>query len=91
MPEQDRLRAAGAAIRRLVEERAARNNRVPPEDVQTAAAALLVSLWDAAEKHGVSPESWGWHNHLPQAALNTIHASHRYRPTRRATRHNGVR
>jgi hypothetical protein len=88
---EDRVPAARAAIRRVVADRAARGNRVPPAAVQATAAALLVDLWAAAERHGVPPDSWGWHHHLPQAALNTVHAAHRYRPTRRDARTEGRR
>ncbi len=75
------LATARTAIRQLADERAARGTRVPPEQLD-AAAALLVDLWASAARHAVTPEQWGWQAHLPRAALDTIIAAHKYRQPR---------
>jgi hypothetical protein len=50
-----------------------------------AAAELLVDLWAAAARHGITPEQFGWRRHLPRAAVDTIAAVGRHGP--RSGRH----
>jgi len=52
---------------------------------ERAAAALLVDLWAAAGRHGITPKQWGWRRHLPRAAVDAIAAIGRRGP--RSGRH----
>jgi hypothetical protein len=49
-------------------------------DQEQAAAALLVDLWAAAARHGITPKQWGWRRHLPRAAVDAIAAVGRRGP-----------
>ena len=67
-----------AAIREVA------GSRLHAEQEQ-AAAGLLVDLWAAAARHGITPKQWGWRRHLPRAAVDTIAAIGRRGP--RSSRH----
>jgi hypothetical protein len=81
--QQTRAAAARAAIQRVVDERIARHATIPPEEVRAAAAMLLAGLWEVAAEHGVTADQWGWTNHLPRAALDTMSAAAKHRPARK--------
>jgi hypothetical protein len=62
--------------RRAVDEFGARLD----DDQKRAAAALLVDLWAAAARHGITPDQFGWRRHLPRAAVDSIAAIGRRGP-----------
>jgi hypothetical protein len=76
----DRLDQARAHLARIDAERQAKGAPPIPPEAQDAAARLLVDLWAAAERHGITPDSWGWDHHLPAAAWNCWRAPHRKEP-----------
>jgi hypothetical protein len=76
------LATARAVLNPLTAQRRTRGQPVPPDQLDRA-AALLVDLWAAAARHGITPDHWGYTLHLPRAALDTITASTRARQRRR--------
>jgi hypothetical protein len=41
-------------------------------EMEDTAAGLLVDVWAAGERHGVSPETWSWVADLPACALSLV-------------------
>jgi hypothetical protein len=62
-----------------------RGTHTPPERLE-AAAALLVDLWAAAARHGITPDHPAWTFHLPRAALDTATAARKEQRPQRAIR-----
>ncbi len=73
MPGRNDHAKALAAIRQVA------GSRLDAEQ-ERAAAELLVDLWAAAARHGITPKQWGWRRHLPRAAVDTIAAIGRRGP-----------
>lgn len=61
---------ARAAVQEVARERAKRGTQIPAEQVERS-AVLLANLWSAAAPL-VTPGGWGWTNHLPRAALDSV-------------------
>jgi hypothetical protein len=70
----DPLTQARTHVAALAADRQRRGTPTRPEDLETA-AALLVDLWAAATRHGITPDHPAWTFHLPRAALDTISAA----------------
>jgi hypothetical protein len=68
------LSQARTRLTALAADRQHRGTHTPPEHLE-AAAALLVDLWAAAARHGITPAHPAWTFHLPRAALDTITAA----------------
>jgi hypothetical protein len=64
--------------RRAIEEFGARLD----DDQKRRAEALLLDLWAAGQRHGITPEQFGWKRHLPRAAVDSIAATGRRGPKR---------
>ena len=83
------LASARAHVHALAEDRRARGRIVSTDQIE-AAAALLVDLWAAAYRYGISPTDHGWTTHLPRAALATATAARKQRRHgHRAKAHSG--
>jgi hypothetical protein len=72
----DPLTQAHAHLAALAADRQRRGTSTGREDLE-AAAKLLVDLWAAANRHGVTSAHPAWTFHLPRAALDTIRAQRR--------------
>jgi hypothetical protein len=72
----DLARHARAHLQPLADDRRTRGANLPEADVE-AAAALLVDLWAAAARHGITPQHRAWTFHLPRAALDVTAAARR--------------
>ena len=79
------LADAHAFIEPIAAARRNRGRHVTDEHLQRA-AALLADLWAAAARQGITPDHWGYHAHLPRAALDTISAPSRRPPAGRQRR-----
>jgi hypothetical protein len=82
-PVADPLTQAPTYLAPLVADRQRRGTHTAPEHLE-AAAALLVDLWAAAARHGITPDHHVWSFHLPRAALDTITAARKRRHADRA-------
>jgi hypothetical protein len=69
---------AMARIHALASERRARGASIPDDRVRRA-TALLLDLWTAAERHGLTPADPGYSLHLPRAALDAVASGGRRR------------
>jgi hypothetical protein len=67
------LAAARVLLDTLAAQRRTHGQPVTADQLDRA-AALLVDLWTAAARHGITPDHWGYTLHLPRAALDTISA-----------------
>ncbi len=81
----DPLTQARTHLAALAADRQRRGTPIPPEDIE-AAAKLLVDLWAAAHRHGITPDHPAWIFHLPRAALDTITAARKQQRPQRAIR-----
>lgn len=72
----DPLTQARTHVAALVADRQRRSTPTRPEDAE-AAAKLLVDLWAAADRHGITSDHPAWSFHLPRVAVDTMCAAHR--------------
>lgn len=72
----DPLTQARTSVAALATDRQRRGTTTRSEDIE-AAAKLLVDLWAAAARHGITADQPAWTFHLPRAALDTISAQRR--------------
>ncbi len=72
----DPLTQARTHLAALAADRQRRGIPTRPEDLE-AAAKLLVDLWAAAQRHGITRDHPAWAFHLPRAALDAICARRR--------------
>jgi hypothetical protein len=81
----DPLTEAHTHLAALAADRQRRGTPTRPEDIE-AAAKLLVDLWAAAHRHGITPDHPAWTFHLSRAALDTITAARKQQLPQRAIR-----
>jgi hypothetical protein len=78
----DLARQARAHLQPIADDRRRRGANLPDADVE-AAAVLLVDLWAAATRHGITPQHRAWTFHLPRTALDvTVAVRRQGDPTR---------